>query len=402
MTTVIVRYHEIALKGGNRPFFESRLRRQLKWRLSHLDGFEIRQYRDRFELQFADEVPLLQIEDLLKQVSGVELFAFMQQVDFDSPGFGEENQQAVLKLAQQQVLDYAERHGLKAPIRFALRLRRKDKHNISVTSMEMSRDIAAQLLPMLPDVVVDLSNPEVELHVDWCPSYAQIYVNKIPGPGGLPIGTGGKVVQLMSSGFDSPVAAWKMMNRGAKVVFVHFHSYPAVGRESLDNVEGLVKQLANYQGKSWLYFIPLLPFQKEVVLKAPAEYRTLLYRRMMMRLAQAVLRKEEAKALVTGESLGQVASQTLDNLAVVDAVSEYPVLRPLIGSNKHHIIDLSRKIGTEHISKQPYEDCCSLFADKSPVLSAKLDDVLEIESRLNVDEWMERLWAERDMKKITL
>ncbi len=210
----------------------------------------------------------------------------------------------------------------------------------------------------------------------------QIIIN--PALGGLPSGTSGKILSLISSGFDSPVAAWHLMKRGARVDFIHFHSYPRTGKESINNVKNIVQILNRYQTASDLYLVPLLDIQREIFSKCEGKYRILLYRRFMMRIAERVASDIRAGALVTGESLGQVASQTLENIRVTDNSVSLPVFRPLIGMDKVEIINGAKKIGTYEISSQPYEDCCSLFTPRHPATKARLQDIEFEESKLDV------------------
>ncbi len=290
-------------------------------------------------------------------------------------------------------------------IPFRVLVNRKDKQ-FPMNSMQIAAEISGRILPRFKGedgkshrLKVDLSHPKIILNVTWDHDKVFLYANKEKGPGGLPVGSAGKVVALLSSGFDSPVASWMMMRRGAKLVFVHFHSYPAVGPESIENVEVIVKILNRHQFASFLYLIPLIEYQKEVVAKAPSSLFVLLYRRMMMRLAQRVMYREGGKALVTGESLSQVASQTLDNLHVVDVLAKRPVFRPLIGMNKEEIIQWAERIGTARISEQPYEECCSLYASRSPALSAKLEEIEAAEALLDVAGFEEKLWSAREVRK---
>jgi len=283
-------------------------------------------------------------------------------------------------------------------VTFRVTVRRRDK-SLDMNSMELAKEISGHVLPEFPNFKVKLKNPDVTLFVDWGKDKSFVYANKVNAVGGLPVGSSGKVVSLLSAGFDSPVASWMMMRRGATVVFVHFHSYPAVGHESVENVEEIVKILNRYQFESKLYLIPLIDYQKAVVAKTPAPLRVLLYRRMMIRLAERVRRFERAKALVTGESLGQVASQTLDNMNVVNRLAAWPVMRPLIGMNKREIIQMSERVGTAEISAQPYEDCCSLYVPKAPALAAKLDEIEAAEALLDVERFEDELWEKRERKK---
>ncbi|MEK7482597.1 MAG: tRNA uracil 4-sulfurtransferase ThiI, partial [Patescibacteria group bacterium] len=204
------------------------------------------------------------------------------------------------------------------------------------------------------------------------------------GPGGLPLGTGGKAVALISGGIDSPVAAYLAMKRGVEIIFLHFHSYPYTNKASIEKVEKLVGHLSRYQKKPKLYLAPFGDIQKEILLKTPAKLRVVLYRRMMLRIAQALAEKEKALALITGESIGQVASQTLENMAAIQEVCVLPILRPLVGWDKEEIIKAARDIGSFDISSLPDQDCCSKFVPEHPETKAKMAEVKAAEKKLNI------------------
>jgi thiamine biosynthesis protein ThiI len=235
-------------------------------------------------------------------------------------------------------------------------------------------------------LLVDLSRPELELEVDLRPHAAYVFATRLPGPGGLPVGTLGKGVCLLSGGIDSPVAAWMCMKRGCAVVFVSFHSFPYIGEASRRKIEHLVERLARFQPRSRLYSVPFTDVQTAIRDTAPEGYRTVLYRRQMQRIAARIARREKAGCLITGESLGQVASQTMENLTCIGAASDLPVLRPLIGFDKQETIDLARRIGTYDTSIVPEPDCCTVFMPKRPVIRGRIDRCEEAEAALPLDE----------------
>jgi tRNA uracil 4-sulfurtransferase len=393
----ILRYHEIALKGGNRSFFESRLKSHLKEAFVTMPNVEIHNCRDHFEVDGYQEDEADLVRERLGRVFGVVNFSEVEKLSIEG-GFTDENVALVGEKGVAMVREYMEAEGLdkQSEVTFRVSAVRRDK-SMDVNSMEIARKISGVVLPLFLDLKVQLVRPQVELFVEWDSEAVLMYVNKESAAGGLPTGSAGKVVSLISAGFDSPVASWMMMKRGATVVYVHFHSYPAVGMESVENVKRIMAILNRYQLSARLYLIPLVDYQKFVVAKAPAPLRVLLYRRMMFRLAQRVVWREKAKALVTGESLGQVASQTLQNIHAVDVVSKFPVFRPLIGTDKQDIIDLAEKIGTAEISSQPYEDCCSLYIPKSPALAARPEELEEAEAGLDVARFEEELWGKREV-----
>jgi thiamine biosynthesis protein ThiI len=231
---------------------------------------------------------------------------------------------------------------------------------------------------------VDLTRPDVKVHVEVVGPRSFVYADRFEGPGGLPTGVSGKVVSLLSGGIDSPVATHRIMRRGAKAILCHFHSAPFTDRSSVRKATELTRMLADWQGDSILYLVPLGEAQQEIVLAAPPELRVVLYRRLMARIGVDIARREGAKALVVGDSLGQVASQTLDNIACVDDASEIPILRPLVGEDKQTIVTEAQRIGTYETSILPFEDCCSLFVPRSPATKASIEDCRLAEAQLDV------------------
>jgi thiamine biosynthesis protein ThiI len=234
---------------------------------------------------------------------------------------------------------------------------------------------------------VQLNDPEITCHVEVTPGPLLVYARKIPGPGGLPANTAGRIACLLSGGYDSAIAAYQMMKRGAHLSFIHFYGTGArPGESSLHVASGLVKQLVRYQFRAKLYRVPFEEIQREIVRYAPEDYRILLYRRMMLRISQVLAGRDRALALLTGDSLGQVASQTLRNLVAVDAAARMPVFRPLIGTDKLEILATAHKIGTYDISSEPFHDCCPVFLPRTPALYARPEELDEAEAKLNVAE----------------
>src|SRR5258706_1358721 len=227
-------------------------------------------------------------------------------------------------------------------------------------------------------------NAEFTVTVEILPRDGFLGFNKLPGAGGSPVGASGRVASLISGGFDSPVASYRMMQRGCRLVFVHFHSAPYQDKPSQEKVRDLVALLTRHQFKSRLYMVPFGEIQRQIVAAVARPLRVVLYRRMMLRIGEAIARKEKAKALVTGESLGQVASQTLDNMAVIQQAAQLPILRPLVGMDKQEIVDQARRIGTFDISAVPDQDCCQLFVPKHPATKARYDEVEADEAKLDL------------------
>ena len=267
---------------------------------------------------------------------------------------------------------------------FRITTNRADK-GFPMKSEEVNRDLGA-FVKDLTGAQVRLKDPDICIYVDIQPNSFLVYFDEVKAHGGLPVGVSGKVAVMLSGGIDSPVAAWQMMKRGCQAMFVHFHSYPLVDRTSIEKAGDLVQHLTRHQYESNLFLAPLAEIQKKIILSAPPSYRVVLYRRFMVRITEALARRHRAKAIITGESCGQVASQTLDNIAVVDQSAGMPILRPLIGSNKEEIVDMAQAIGTFPISILPDQDCCTLFVPKHPETKANLVTVLRLEESLSVDE----------------
>jgi thiamine biosynthesis protein ThiI len=279
---------------------------------------------------------------------------------------------------------------------FRIDTQRGDK-TFPLTSPEINRVLGAAVKER-SRARVDLENPAFTVFVEILPRDAFFGFNKIPGPGGLPVGASGRVVALISGGIDSPVASYRMMQRGCRLIFVHFHSAPYQDKTSQEKVRELLKRLTRHQFNSRLFLVPFGEIQRQIVAAVGRPLRVILYRRMMLRIAEAIARREKAKALITGESLGQVASQTLENMAVIQQAATLPILRPLVGMDKQEIIDQARRIGTFDISSIPDQDCCQLFVPKHPATKASLADVEKDEASFEVKE-MVRLGVENAVEE---
>jgi len=268
---------------------------------------------------------------------------------------------------------------------FCINTRRADKQ-YPLNSVQVNQIVGGHVFETLHKKV-DLTNPELTCTIEIFNKKIYYTFEKIQGLRGLPVGSSGKVVAMLSSGIDSPVATWRMIVRGCKVIFVHFHSFPFTEKTSYYNARILAQKLTVYQNHSLVYYVPLAKIQEAIILKVPSKLRIIMYRRMMYRIAELIARRESAKAIVTGESLGQVASQTLENITAIAEVVSMPVLRPLIGFDKEEIIAQAQKIGTFQTSIEPYDDCCSYLLPKSPETKAKPEEVHEAEAR--IDNWQE-------------
>jgi tRNA uracil 4-sulfurtransferase len=369
MDSVLIRYHEIALKKGNRPYFTELLKRNLLCSVKDLGVKEIRSLPARLLLSFNNDIDEPTAIQRIGAVFGVANFSLVEQTvrDIDALRAG------ILK-----ALDGAHFES------FRIETQRGDK-TFPLPSPEINRQLGAAVKEK-SGARVDLSHPELTVSVEILPRNAFFGFNKIPGAGGLPIGASGRVVALISGGIDSPIAAYRMMQRGCRLIFVHFHSVPYLDKTSQEKVRRLVTRLTRHQFTSRLYLIPFGEIQRQIVAGVSRPLRVVLYRRMMIRIAEGIARKEKAKALVTGESLGQVASQTLENLSVIQAAATRPILRPLVGMDKQEIIDQARRIGTFDISSIPDQDCCQLFVPKHPATKATVHEAEDAESRLDVME----------------
>lgn len=364
---VLVRYHEIALKGKNRPFFVHKLVGNLKRATADLGGVRVRGYEGRVAVEAPDEIPWQTLDTRLKTVFGIANYSRVYEANKD-----------VERLKTEAVGALTGRSFAS----FRVTTRRSDKR-FPMRSAEIDRALGAAVATAT-GARVDLRHPELTLFVEVLHDRILYSFERLPGPGGLPVGSSGRVLALISGGIDSPVAAWRMMKRGCNVRLVNFHAFPLQDHTMIDKVRDLAAALARYQYRSRLYLVPFAPVQQQIVAACPAPLRVVLYRRFMLRIAELVARRLRAKALVTGESLGQVASQTLDNLATIDAAARLPVLRPLIGMDKGEITDQARAIGTFETSTLPDQDCCQLFVPKSPAVAASLEEVARAEEALDV------------------
>ena len=369
MDSVLIRYHEIALKKGNRAYFTELLKRNILAAVKDLGAKEIRSLPARLLLTFRNEIDADQLITRISSVFGIANFSLVQRTERD------------IDQLRGQILT-----GLNGAhfSSFRIDTQRGDK-TFPLNSPEINRQLGAAVQEK-SGARVDLTNPEFTVHVEILPKDAFFGYNKVPGAGGLPVGASGRLMSLISGGFDSPVAAYRMMQRGCRVNFVHFHSAPYQDKTSQDKVRQLVKLLTRHQFQSRLYMVPFGEIQRQIVAAVARPLRVVLYRRMMLRIAEQIAHKEKARALITGESLGQVASQTLENMTVIQQAVTMPILRPLVGMDKQEIIDQARRIGSFETSSIPDQDCCQLFVPKHPATKGRLDDVEADEAKLPVTE----------------
>ena len=373
MNSIVVHYQEIALKGKNRPWFLARLVRNLRDGLSGLGVKSVRALMGRIEIVLGPSSPIEDVSARLRQTFGVANFSLAGRAPLDVDAIAA----AIL-----------EDLGDRTCNSFRVSVRRADKR-FPMTSPQAEREIGGRIKEAR-DWTVNLSNPEFTIHVELLTSDAFYFFGKERGPGGLPNGTAGRVACLLSGGIDSPVAAHRMMKRGCKVTFVHFHSYPILSRASQEKARELVQLLTKWQLRSRLYLVAFGDIQQQVVLAVPGPMRVVIYRRLMLRIAERIARARGAQALVTGDVVGQVASQTLENLAVVGDVATLPIFRPLIGMDKDEIMAEAARLGTYPISIIPDQDCCTLFTPRNPLTRAKLAEIEAAEQALPIEAMVER------------
>lgn len=378
---VVVRFGEVALKKGHRQLFMGALRRNIERSLEGLPVERVSIRPNRCFVWLADVSAWPEVRRRLAHVFGIVGYALCLRVP------------PSLEAAK-------EAYGLlvpSPPASFAVRAHRGDK-GFPLTSQEIERELGAYIKGVT-GARVDLTQPELTFYVEVQPEGIFCTTQQIPGPGGLPVGTGGRVACLLSGGIDSPVASYRMTKRGCQAVFVHFTSFPFTDASSWDKCRELVRLLARYLLEARLYVVKLGEVQRRIVVAVPPQYRILMYRRMMLRIAEAIARQEGCKALVTGESLGQVGSQTLDNLVAVQEATTMPVLRPLIGMDKQEIIAEARRIGTYEVSILPDMDCCQFLVPPRVATTSTPERLRELESRVDVPALVEMALKEMEVEE---
>ncbi len=359
-------YHEIALKGKNRLFFERVLLSNIQKALRGLSHGGVRRRFGRLQVCLNPDSPVAEIEARLGRIFGIISYSQAWACPAD------------LEIVASELLQLIRENTFHT---FKIHARRADK-SFAMTSPEINRVLGARVVTELAKKV-QLDDPDLTCYVHFLDRQAHLYFERIRGAGGLPVSSGGKVATLLSGGIDSPVAAYQIMRRGCRNIFVHFHSFPHTSLEAQEKVRDLVRTLTAYQYRSRLYLVPFSEIQRQIVALTPSETRVLLYRRYMVRIGQRIAAREKAQALVTGDSIGQVASQTLENIRAISDAARIPVLRPLIGQDKEQIINQARAIGTFETSIQPDDDCCSLFLPRRPETRARVDQLRAAEESLD-------------------
>lgn len=369
MNFVICHYSEIALKGGNRSFFERKLVENIKKSINSEFVLDIKKISGRILIVLNDGVIKSEIEESLKRVFGISNFLFCIKT---KPTIEDISRELTLILEKEKFKT------------FRITAKRSEK-NTPNTSQQINEQVGANIFNHFKDISVNLENPDINCFVEIVSGSAYISIKKIQGLNGLPVGTGGKVVLMLSGGIDSPVAGFMAMSRGLNVILVHFHTYPETSQNSIEKVKEISKILSKYQPRTKLYLVPFAKIQKQIFLSINPKLRVIFYRRLMFKIAQEIAKKEKALGIVTGESIGQVASQTLENINATQNGIAMPIIRPLICYHKDDIIEKARQIKTFDISILPHDDCCSRFLPKHPEIRAKIEDVLAEEKKLNID-----------------
>jgi len=373
MKSVVVHYQEIALKGKNRPWFVARLARNVRQATSDLDVADVRVLMGRLEVVLGTSARWEEVSARLTDVFGIANFARAGRAPLDVDAIA------------RAILDDL---GTVQPETFRVSARRADKR-FPLTSPQIEREVGGRIKEA-KGWRVNLDEPALTIHVEALSNDAFYFFGKHRGAGGLPVGSSGRVACLLSGGIDSPVAAWRMMRRGCRVLFVHFHSYPILSHASQEKARELARLLTRFQFESRLLLVPFGEIQQQVVLTVPPPLRVVVYRRLMVRIAERLARLHRAQALVTGEAVGQVASQTLENLTTIGSVATLPILRPLIGMDKEEITVEAQRLGTYPVSIIPDQDCCTLFTPRHPATRARRWDIESAEQALGIDEIVQR------------
>jgi len=385
MTSILAHYSEVALKGKNRPWFIGKLVRNLHMALAGLSVREIRTPMGRIEIVLGREATAVEIRERMARVFGIANYSVATRVPLDFDG-----------MANAIVSRLPPRDSVSS---FRVHVRRADQH-FAVPSPDLARDLGSKVWHAR-GWKVDLDHADLVISIEIIPRQAYLYMNKEAGPGGLPTGTAGRVTVLLSGGIDSPVAAWRMMKRGCHANLVHFHSAPFLSNTSQEKARRLAEVLTRYQLRSRLFLVPFGELQRQITLSVPGDLRVIIYRRFMLRIAERIAREWRSKALVTGDVIGQVASQTLDNLAATDSATRLPILRPLVGMDKEEIMTQAQRLGTFEISIVPDQDTCTLFTPRHPETHARRHQIDGVEAALPIDEMVKAATAQAVVEDLT-
>ena len=383
----LLKLGEVVLKGQNRQSFEDKLLANVRRRVKNCGSFQcsLRQSTIYVEPQ-GEDCDMEAAWDACRQVFGIAAVARAVPC--------EKTVDAIVEAARTYLAD-----AFAVAKSFKVESKRADKM-FPMNSIQLSQAVGGDLAELFPHVAVDVHNPDLTVFVEIREKYAYVHTPSVPGAGGLPIGMGGRAVSLLSGGIDSPVSSWMMARRGVELEMVHFVSPPYTSHQAQDKVLELARLLTAWTGRLLVHIVPFTEIQEEIRRNCPEEYFTLIMRRFMMRIAEAIARKANAGALVTGESLGQVASQTMLALGVTEDVTSLPVLRPLIGMDKVEIIRMSREIGVFDTSILPYEDCCTVFTPRHPATRPRLEDVRQAEAALDVESLVQKALADETWVRV--
>ena len=368
---ILLKLGEIVLKGLNRKSFEQKLMGNIRRRLAPLGNFRVYCLQSTVYVEGEEGADMDAAFEAMQQVFGV--------ISLSRAAPCEKNKEAIARLAIEYLRD--EMESAKS---FKVESKRSDKA-FPMTSIELSQYVGGELADAYPDTAVDVHDPELTVHIEVRDLAAYVHAAPVPGAGGMPVGSNGVAVTLLSGGIDSPVSTYMIAKRGVRLIPVHFFSFPYTSQQAKDKVIELGRQLTAYCGRMTMEVVPFTHIQEEIRDKCPEEYFTLIMRRFMMRIAQHIAEANGAKAIVTGENLGQVASQTMEAMASTQAVTHLPVLQPLIGMDKEEIITIARKIGTFDTSILPYEDCCTVFTPRHPRTRPQVSEVEAAERVLDID-----------------
>lgn len=385
---ILIKNGELALKGLNRSTFEDILVKNIRRRLKSAGDFDYIKSQSTIIIEPKDEnCDFEAAQEAVRRIFGIAGFSRAAAVekDFDK----------VIEISGAYLEE-----ALKNAKTFKVEAKRSDK-KFPLTSPEISREMGGHLLSVYPHLKVDVHNPEVTVMVEVRDKYIFLHGTQIKGAGGMPVGTGGKAGILISGGIDSPVAAWMMAKRGIELTAIHFASPPYTSKRAEMKVVTLLEKVAKYSGRMTMFTVPFTEIQEQIKDNCPEELFTLIMRRAMMKAAEKIARKENCQALITGESVGQVASQTIYALACTDAAANMPVFRPLIGMDKDEIIEISRKIDTFETSILPYEDCCTVFTPKHPKTRPNLGDIEKAEQLIPLEELVEKAVNGAQIRTVT-
>lgn len=372
---IMIRYGELSTKGKNKKDFIRKLRSHVQSAISVFPKANVKSNHDRMYIELNGE-DYEGVKEKLISIFGIQSFSPVLQVD--------KNMKAIEQAVVQMVTDL-----YTSGKTFKIGTRRADK-DFPLDTMEINREAGAAVIQALPEIEVKMKNPDIMVNIEVRKHGVFLYTHKVKGAAGFPVGTGGKAMLMLSGGIDSPVAGYLTLKKGVEIEAVHFYSPPYTSPQALDKAKDLTAKLAKYAGSIPFISVPFTEIQEEIKNKTPDSYSMTLNRRFMMRITDRLREERNALAIVTGESIGQVASQTLESMVAINQVTTSPVLRPLVSMDKTEIIDISKKIDSYELSIQPYEDCCTVFAPQRPATKPDLEEVLRLEEKLDIDALVQR------------